>query len=38
VAVCLVASHICYDIIQGLASGCAAALLRWVLGCSRLMC
>jgi hypothetical protein len=37
VAVCLVASHIPYDIIQAFVSGCTATLVRKVLGYSMLM-
>jgi hypothetical protein len=38
VAVCLTASHMCHDIIEGFVSGCVAVLVRKVLGCSRLLC
>jgi hypothetical protein len=37
VAVCLAVSHMCYDITQGLVSGCIAMLVRKVVGDSGLM-
>jgi hypothetical protein len=37
IAVRLAVSHICYDIIQGFVSGCAAMLVRKVLRGSRLV-
>jgi hypothetical protein len=37
VAVRLAVSYMCYDIVKGLVSSCAAVLVRKVLGDSRLM-